>query len=87
MSNQDIMAEVAVFTLPLPQSVALLSATVHNTGQPYRVREGAALILLPHLRAERDRLLQQRILAQQAQGLAPPVRIREREEDYEIGWT
>jgi hypothetical protein len=91
MSDQDIAAEmprnIAVFALPLPQSVRLLTALVHDPDLPYRVRQGAAMILLPHLRAERDRLLQERILAQQAQDLAPPVRIREREEDYEIGWT
>lgn len=67
---QDIVTEMprnaAVFTLSVSQSIALLSATVHNTGLPYRVRRGAALILLPHLRAERDALLQERILAQLA---------------------
>lgn len=76
-----------VFAPRVSQSIALLSATVHNTDLPYRVRRGAAMILLPHLRAERDRLLQERILAQQAQDLAPPVRIREHEEGHEIGWT
>ena len=72
--NQNV-----VFALSVPQSVQMLSAVVHDTSLPYRVRRGAALILLPHLR------LQERILAQPAQDLAPPVRIREREEDYEIG--
>jgi hypothetical protein len=86
VNDQDIVAEmprnVAVFALALPQSVELLTALVHDPDLPYRVRRGAATILLPHLRAERDRLLQERILAQQAS----PVRIREREEDYKIGW-
>jgi hypothetical protein len=76
-----------IFAPSVSQSIALLSATVHDPDLPYRIRRGAALILLPHLRAERDRLLQERILAQQAQDLAPPVRIREREEDYKIGWA
>jgi hypothetical protein len=67
---------IAVFALPLSQSVRLLTALVHDPDLPYRVRQGAATILLPHLRAERDRLLQERILAQQAQDLAPPVRIQ-----------
>ena len=91
MNDQDIAPEmprnIAVFALPLLQSVRLLTALVHDPDLPYRIRRGAAVILLPHLRAERDRLLQERILAQQAQDLAPPVRIREREEDYKIGWT
>jgi hypothetical protein len=92
MSDQDIAAEVprniAVFALPLPQSVRLLSALVHDPDLPYRVRQGAALILLPHLRAERDRLLQERILAQQAQDPSPTgPHLRCSEEDYEIGWT
>jgi hypothetical protein len=59
MSDQDIAAEmprnIAVFALPLPQSVRLLTALVHDPDLPYRVRQGAAMILLPHLRAERDR--------------------------------
>jgi hypothetical protein len=80
MSDQDI----AVFALPLPQSVRLLKALVHDSDLPYRVRAGAALILLPHLRAERDRLLQERILARAGAGLHP----RCSEEDFdEIGWT
>ena len=49
-----------VFAPSVSQSIALLSATVHNTGLPYRVRQVAALILLLHLRAERDQLLQER---------------------------
>jgi hypothetical protein len=71
MSDQAIVVEVprniAVFALPLSQSVKVLSALVHNPALPYKVRQGAAMILLPHLRAERDRL-QERILAQQARG-------------------
>jgi hypothetical protein len=67
MNDQDIAVEVAgniaVFTLPLPQSVRLLKALAHDRDLPYRVRAGAARILLPHLRIERDRLLQERILA------------------------
>ena len=80
----DHMSDPAVFTPCVSQSVALLTALVHDPDLPYKIRQGAAMILLPHLRAERDRLLQERILAQD---LAPPVRIREREEGYEIGWT
>jgi hypothetical protein len=74
-----------VFAPCVQRSVKLLSGLVHDSSLPYRVRRGAALILLPHLRLERERLLQERILAQQAQDLAPPVRIRER--GAVIGWT
>jgi hypothetical protein len=74
MSDQDIVTEaprnIAVFTLSVAQSVRLLTALVHDPDLPYRTREGAARLLLPHLRAERDRLLQERILAQQAQDSA-----------------
>jgi hypothetical protein len=70
-----------VFAPRVSQSIALLSATVHNTGLPYRVRRGAALILLPHLRAERDRLLRERACARTGT-------LREREDEREIiGWT
>ena len=85
MSDQDIAAEVprniAVFALPLPQSVRLLTALVHDPGLPDRVRQGAAMILLPHLRLERDRLLRERAMART--GTLP-----EREHEREvIGWT
>ena len=58
MSDQDIAAEVprniAVFALPLPQSVRLLTALVHDTSLPDKVRQGAARLLIPHLQVERD---------------------------------
>lgn len=82
MNDQNIVTEApqnvtAVFVLPLAQSIELLTALVHDPGLPYRVRQGTALLLLPHLRIEHARLLAQ-------QGRGP---IREREEDYKIGWT
>ena len=80
MSDQDIVTE-PVFTLPVPQSVRLLTALVHNTALPYRVRQGAALLLLPHLQLERDRLLRERAFARTGT-------LREREHEREvIGWT
>lgn len=85
MNDQDITAEmprnVAVFALPLAQSVRVLTALVHDPGLPYRVRQGAANILLPHLRLERDRLLRERACARTGT-------LREREYEREvIGWT
>ena len=60
MSDQDIAAEVprniAVFALPVPQSVKLLSALVHDTSLPDKVRRGAARLLIPHLQVELARL-------------------------------
>jgi hypothetical protein len=70
-----------VFALSVSQSIALLSATVHNTDLPYRVRQGAARLLIPHLRLERDRLLRERAMARTGT-------LREREHEREvIGWT
>ena len=60
MNDQDIVAEVpeniAVFALPLPQSVQMLSAVVHDTSLPDKVRQGAARLLIPHLQVELARL-------------------------------
>lgn len=85
MNDQDIVAEVpgniAVFALPLPQSVRLLTALVHDTSLPDKVRQGAARLLIPHLQLERDRLLRERAMARTGT-------LREREHEREvIGWT
>jgi hypothetical protein len=77
----EMPRNVAVFALALPQSVELLTALVHDPDLPYRVRQGAALILLPHLRAERDRLLRERAMARTGM-----LRVREHEREV-IGWT
>ena len=67
MSDQDIAAEmprnIAVFALPLPQSVRLLSALVHDTSLPDKVRRGAARLLIPHLQVELARLREERACA------------------------
>ena len=85
MSDQDIAAEVprniAVFALPVPQSVRLLTALVHDPDLPDKVRRGAARLLIPHLQLERDRLLRERAMARTGT-------LREREHEREvIGWT
>ena len=85
MNDQDIAAEmprnIAVFALSVAQSVRLLTEMVHDPDLPYRTREGAARLLLPHLRLERDRLLRERAMARTGT-------LREREHEREvIGWT
>ena len=84
MSDQDIAAEVprniAVFALPLPQSVRLLTALVHDTSLPDKVRRGAARLPIPHLQVELARLRER--------AMARTGKLREREHDHEvIGWT
>ena len=86
MNDQDIAAEVpgniAVFALPLPQSVRLLTALVHDTSLPDKVRQGAARLLIPHLQLERDRLLREE------RACARTGTLRECEHEREvIGWT
>ena len=49
-----------VFAPRVPQSVRLLSGLVHDTSLPYKVRQGAARLLIPHLQAELARLGEER---------------------------
>ena len=71
----------AVFTPCVSQSVRLLTALVYDTSLPKKVRQGAARLLIPHLRLERDRLLWERVMARTGT-------LREREHEREvIGWT
>jgi hypothetical protein len=59
----------------------LLTALVHDTSLPDKVRQGAARLLIPHLQLERDRLLWERAMARTGT-------LREREHEREvIGWT
>ena len=48
MSDQDSVTEVprniAVFAPPVPQSIRLLTAVVHDTNLPDKVRQGAAQV-------------------------------------------
>ena len=76
--NQNV---AAVFALPLPQSVALLTGLVHDTSLPNKVRQGAARLLIPHLQVELARLREERACARTGT-------LREREHEREvIGWT
>ena len=80
MSDQDIVTEVprniAVFAPRVPQSVRLLSALVHDTSLPYRVRQGAARILIPHLQVQLARLREEQTGARQTQAIRDRIRAR-----------
>jgi hypothetical protein len=85
VSDQDIAAEVprniAVFALPLPQSVQMLSAVVHDKTQLDEIRRKTARLLIPHLQVELARLREERACARTGT-------LRECEHEREvIGWT
>ena len=68
--------------LRVPQSVRLLTALVHDTSLPDKIRQGAARLLIPsHLQLERDRLLRERAMARTG-----TLRKCEHEREV-IGWT
>ena len=77
--NQNVAADH--MSGPAVFAPSALSAVVHDKTQPDETRRKAARLLIPHLRAERDRLLRERAMARTGT-------LREREHEREvIGWT